>query len=123
MRNVTIWALLLLAIVCSAVDASAEETLCDASSTNCRTSLITLINNETQGIDVGVWFFKDSRFTTASNRWCHESGVTLIAFKRCLKPSAICQRIIERVAPSGLISTGCHINENELSDRWRKRVW
>src|SRR6185295_7978758 len=65
MRNVTVWALLCLALASSAVSASAEETLCDASSTNCRTSLITLINNETQGIDVGVWFFKDSRFTTA----------------------------------------------------------
>ncbi|HXI26945.1 MAG TPA: phosphatidylserine/phosphatidylglycerophosphate/cardiolipin synthase family protein, partial [Vicinamibacterales bacterium] len=39
--------------------------MCDASAENCRTPLIDLINNETQGIDVGVWFFKDDRFVTA----------------------------------------------------------
>jgi phosphatidylserine/phosphatidylglycerophosphate/cardiolipin synthase-like enzyme len=45
--------------------AQAAERLCDASVENCRTPLIDLINNETQGIDVGVWFFKDDRFVTA----------------------------------------------------------
>src|SRR3954462_952609 len=44
--------------------AQAAERLCDASAENCRTPLIDLINNETQGIDVGVWFFKDDRFVT-----------------------------------------------------------
>ena len=32
---------------------------------DCRAPLLDLINNETQGIDVGVWFFKDDRFVTA----------------------------------------------------------
>ncbi len=47
------------------------DRLCDASSENCRTGtpdkpgLIDLINNEAQGIDVGVWFWKDNRFVTA----------------------------------------------------------
>jgi len=45
--------------------AQAAERLCDASVENCRTPLIDLINKETQGIDVGVWFFKDDRFVTA----------------------------------------------------------
>ena len=45
--------------------ALAGERLCDASAENCRTPLIDLINNERQGIDVGVWFWKDDRFVTA----------------------------------------------------------
>ncbi|MCU1385943.1 MAG: hypothetical protein JWL71_4640 [Acidobacteria bacterium] len=65
MRTFTISALLLAAGLCSAVSASAEEKLCDASSTNCRTTLTALIDHETQGIDVGVWFFKDDRIVTA----------------------------------------------------------
>ena len=53
-----------------ATTAHAKETLCDASAENCRIPLIDLINNETQGIDVGVWFFKDDRFVTALvNAW------------------------------------------------------
>src|SRR5690349_15963795 len=49
----------------TATRAGAAERLCDASAENCRTPLIDLINNEHQGIDVGVWFFKDDRFVTA----------------------------------------------------------
>src|SRR5258705_13739407 len=48
--------------------AQADERLCDASATNCRSNqgqgLLDLINNETQAIDVGVWFFKDDRIVT-----------------------------------------------------------
>ena len=51
-------------VVCSAGRFS-RRNLCDASSTNCRRTLITLIDNETQGIDIGVWFFKDYRYATA----------------------------------------------------------
>src|SRR5580765_5702902 len=65
MRKVMLSALLLAAAMCSAVSASAEEKLCDASSTNCRIPLISLIDNETQGIDVGYWFIKDYRYVTA----------------------------------------------------------
>ena len=44
---------------------SAQERLCDASAENCRVPLISLIDNEKVGIDVGVWFFKDDRFVQA----------------------------------------------------------
>jgi hypothetical protein len=64
-RVVLAAALLLAAGLSLPANASAEEKLCDASSTDCRAPLLALINNEHQGIDVGVWFFKDSRFVTA----------------------------------------------------------
>jgi phosphatidylserine/phosphatidylglycerophosphate/cardiolipin synthase-like enzyme len=47
------------------------DRLCDASSENCRNGtpgkpgLLDLIGNELQGIDVGVWFWKDDRIVTA----------------------------------------------------------
>jgi phosphatidylserine/phosphatidylglycerophosphate/cardiolipin synthase-like enzyme len=64
-RVVLAAALLLAAGLSLPANASAEEKLCDASSADCRAPLLALINNEHQGIDVGVWFFKDSRFVTA----------------------------------------------------------
>ena len=42
----------------------AADTLCDTSFQNCRDPLITLIRNETVGIDVAFWFMEDSRYTT-----------------------------------------------------------
>ena len=58
-------ALLMVSGLFAASRANAAEQLCDASATNCRAPLIDLINNEQQGIDVGVWFWKDDRFVTA----------------------------------------------------------
>jgi len=54
--------LLLFIGVFAGASAHADERICDASATNCRTNqglgLLDLINNETQAIDVGVWFWK-----------------------------------------------------------------
>jgi hypothetical protein len=44
--------------------ARAADTLCDPSTTNCRTKLLTLIQNEHVGIDVAFWFMQDSRYMT-----------------------------------------------------------
>ena len=52
-----------LLLVAASATANAQERLCDASATNCRMSAHTLIDNERQGIDIGVWFFKDNRYT------------------------------------------------------------
>ena len=59
-------ALLVAVVMCFAASrAHAEERLCDASAENCRVPLISLIDNERVGIDVGVWFFKDDRYVSA----------------------------------------------------------
>jgi len=50
--------------------AAAAETLCDSSFTNCRTPLLTLIDNEKIGIDVGFWFMEDQRYVShLISRW------------------------------------------------------
>src|SRR2546428_1978879 len=55
---------MILAAVCAmgaTAPALAQDTLCDSSVENCRIHLVSLIKNERVGIDVGVWFFKDTR--------------------------------------------------------------
>src|SRR4051812_20146990 len=41
------------------------EGLCDSAYQNCRTPLLSYINNEQVEIDVGMWFMEDSRYATA----------------------------------------------------------
>jgi HKD family nuclease len=58
------------ATVSSFASRASAESLCDSSFTNCRTALLTLIDNEKIGIDVGFWFMEDSRYAThLINRW------------------------------------------------------
>ena len=44
--------------------AAAAEVLCDTAFENCRNRLLTLIDNEQVGIDVGFWVMEDSRIYT-----------------------------------------------------------
>jgi phosphatidylserine/phosphatidylglycerophosphate/cardiolipin synthase-like enzyme/regulation of enolase protein 1 (concanavalin A-like superfamily) len=46
------------------------ERLCDPAFENCRTQLLELIENETEGIDVAFWFMEDLRYRTEIiERW------------------------------------------------------
>src|SRR4051812_8154253 len=68
------WALLALTILLFAPPVHGADTLCDPSNTNCRTQLLTLIQNEKIGIDVGFWFMQDSRYMNEIvKRW--QAGV------------------------------------------------
>ena len=69
------WFLLLtLSVLAVAPAARGADTLCDPSKDNCRTQLLTLIQNENVGIDVGFWFMQDSRYEDAIvKRW--QAGV------------------------------------------------
>ena len=63
-----------LTLLAFAPSARAVDTLCDPSTSNCRTQLLTLIQNEQIGIDVGFWFMQDSRYMTEIvKRW--QAGV------------------------------------------------
>src|SRR6059058_4811917 len=44
--------------------AAALEVLCDTAFENCRTQLLTLIDNEQVGIDVGFWVMEDPRYVS-----------------------------------------------------------
>ena len=58
-------ALFVSALVGSTGLARADERLCDPSWENCRVPLISLIDHEQVGIDVGVWVIKDGRIPAA----------------------------------------------------------
>ncbi len=59
------------------------ESLCDSSVTNCRTHLLSLIDNETVGIDVAFWFMEDQRYVShIVNRWNAGVPVRLIVDPR-----------------------------------------
>jgi len=45
--------------------ASALELLCDSAMGDCRAQLLNMINAETVGIDVGMWFMEDDRIAQA----------------------------------------------------------
>ena len=64
-NTIRITAVMGLTAVLYAHHAQAAERLCDSSTENCRTQLLSLIGGETQGIDVGFWFMEDSRYSTA----------------------------------------------------------
>src|SRR5829696_6324151 len=66
-RFVVRWTLVCLAaalMLAHARQAHALERLCDSSFENCRNELLTRIQAEQIAIDVGAWFFEDSRFST-----------------------------------------------------------
>jgi hypothetical protein len=58
-------ALFVSALAGSTASAGADERLCDPSWENCRVPLISLIDHEQVGIDVGVWVIKDGRIPAA----------------------------------------------------------
>src|SRR4051794_473606 len=53
------------AVALAASPARAGDTLCDPSMSNCRTQVLSLIQNERVGIDVGYWFMTDARYANA----------------------------------------------------------
>jgi len=63
-RALTALAFALTVSIVFASRTAALEVLCDTASENCRTQLLTLIDNEKVGIDVGFWVMDDSRYVT-----------------------------------------------------------
>jgi len=63
-----------LTVLLCAAPTRGADTLCDPSTSNCRTQLLALIANEKMGIDVGFWFMQDTRYSDAIiKRW--QAGV------------------------------------------------
>jgi phosphatidylserine/phosphatidylglycerophosphate/cardiolipin synthase-like enzyme len=68
------WLVVLATLLLFAPAARGADTLCDPAFANCRTQLLTLIQNERVGIDVGFWFMQDSRYMSEIiRRW--QAGV------------------------------------------------
>jgi phosphatidylserine/phosphatidylglycerophosphate/cardiolipin synthase-like enzyme len=66
--------LVVLTVLASSTAARAADTLCDPSAVNCRTQILTLIQNERVGLDVAFWFMQDARYANEIvKRW--QAGV------------------------------------------------
>jgi phosphatidylserine/phosphatidylglycerophosphate/cardiolipin synthase-like enzyme len=89
--------------VAAAGPAQAAERLCDPSFENCRTELLTLINNETKGIDVGFWFMEDPRYVTAILAR-HTTGVPvrILVDPRGSQSAPANQTILDSLAAGGV---------------------
>jgi phosphatidylserine/phosphatidylglycerophosphate/cardiolipin synthase-like enzyme/regulation of enolase protein 1 (concanavalin A-like superfamily) len=66
--------LVVLSVLATSTAARAADTLCDPSAVNCRTQILTLIQNEQVGLDVAFWFMQDARYSAEIvRRW--QAGV------------------------------------------------
>jgi len=83
--------------------AGAMDQLCDPSFENCRTKLLSLIDAETQEIDVGFWFMEDNRYVQHIVAR-HNAGVRvrLLVDPRGDESSAFNQGILDAFANAGI---------------------
>jgi regulation of enolase protein 1 (concanavalin A-like superfamily)/phosphatidylserine/phosphatidylglycerophosphate/cardiolipin synthase-like enzyme len=80
-----------------------QERLCDPSFQNCRTDLLTYINQETVGIDAGFWLMDDDRYATALiNRFNAGVPVRILMDPRCVSEHEQCQPILDKLKAAGL---------------------
>ena len=94
---------LLGALLMTARPAAALDRLCDPAFENCRTPLLDLINNETQGIDVAFWFMEDSRYLTAiAARWRAGVPVRLLVDPRASATYPLNAGILEGFRTAGV---------------------
>jgi hypothetical protein len=84
--------------------ASAADTLCDSSFQDCRSPLIDLIRNETQGIDVAFWFMEDARYSNELiKRWQAGVPVRVIMDPRAFIPSKPSHaQIVQQLRDAGI---------------------
>jgi regulation of enolase protein 1 (concanavalin A-like superfamily) len=94
------------AIALSALSPSrtdAREELCDSSFQNCRTPLLDLINNETQEIDVGLWFMEDARYSNAIvQKWQAGVQVRVLMDPRVYPQDSLDQQIMDQLQAAGI---------------------
>jgi acid phosphatase len=83
--------------------ASAQERLCDTGFENCRVPLWSLIDNETEGIDIAYWFMQD---TSISNkviaRWQAGVPVRILVDPRANPTYAGNEQILDQFKDAGI---------------------
>jgi phosphatidylserine/phosphatidylglycerophosphate/cardiolipin synthase-like enzyme/regulation of enolase protein 1 (concanavalin A-like superfamily) len=95
--------LLCLCGVLSAAPVHADTALCDASSENCRTRVLTLIAAERVGIDVSFWFMDDARFSNALvKQWKTGVPVRVIMDPRANASKPVNATILSQLKSAGI---------------------
>ncbi len=102
MRNVLMTLVAALCIVLPR-PAAAMDQLCDPSFQNCRTQLLSLIDNERQEIDVGFWFMEDNHYVQHIVAR-HNAGVRvrLLVDPRGSESSPFNQGVLDAFAQAGI---------------------
>jgi phosphatidylserine/phosphatidylglycerophosphate/cardiolipin synthase-like enzyme len=97
-------ALALSALHIGASRAEALERLCDPSyETTCRNEIISRIRAELSGIDVGTWFFEDSRFTNELiAKWKAGVPVRVIADPDANAQHPLNKTLLDQMASAGI---------------------
>jgi len=94
---------LLTATVCLVAPRASAESLCDSSFSNCRTPLLTVIDNEKIGIDVGFWFMEDARYVShLINRWKAGVPVRVLMDPRANATYPLNQTSLDTLAAAGI---------------------
>jgi len=80
-----------------------QERLCDPSFQNCRSDLITYINQEQVGIDVGFWMMSDARYANALVA-AKQRGVPIrvLMDPRCVDNHEGCEGPMQQIKDAGL---------------------
>jgi PLD-like domain len=90
-------------VLASSTAARAADTLCDPSAVNCRTQLLTLIQNENVGLDVAFWFMQDTRYSTEIvKRWQAGVPVRVIVDPRANPTYAGNDAVIAQLQQAGI---------------------
>jgi hypothetical protein len=103
MKSVQVVTLTVVILLALPFYAAAQERLCDTQFEDCRAPLLTLINNETQGIDVALWFIQDDLYATALiNRFKAGVPVRILVDQRASTSKTLNQYEIERMRDAGI---------------------
>ncbi|MEO8075816.1 MAG: phospholipase D-like domain-containing protein [Acidobacteriota bacterium] len=98
--------LALLALVVPAAHAqplAPQERLCDPSIQDCRADILTYIQQEQVGIDVGFWMMSDARYSNALEAaWNRGVRIRLLMDPRCLDQHAHCEGPMAQLAAAGI---------------------
>ena len=101
--TVTLFAFCLLVPRDAAAQLAPQERLCDPSFENCRTDLITYINQERVGIDAAFWLMSDDRYVSAIiARWQAGVPVRLLVDPRCDENHVTCTAALDKLRTAGV---------------------
>ena len=80
-----------------------QERMCDPTFQDCRADILTYIQQETVGIDMGFWMMSDARYSNALVA-AHQRGVRirLLMDPRCTSSHPACKPPIDQLAAAGV---------------------
>jgi phosphatidylserine/phosphatidylglycerophosphate/cardiolipin synthase-like enzyme len=80
-----------------------QERLCDPSFQDCRADILTYINQETVGIDIGFWMMTDARYSNALvAAWQRGVRIRVLMDPRCVQEHSACDTQNDQLQAAGI---------------------